>query len=137
MSYYLEFLLKQRFTTTADGIAIPFSLRGDSFMATGQAKIDTGSEYCLFQSELADELMIDVKAGLPVRLNTLSGWFTAYAHTVVLKTFGIEFESTVLFSAGSRTQRNILGRTGWLNNLHLGLTMDNEMIYLRPAYETL
>ena len=69
-----------------------------------------------------------------MRLNTLAGNFTAHAHTVTLNTFEIYFESTVLFTLGYGTNRNILGRRGWLNNLHLGLTMDDEMIYLSPAY---
>lgn len=100
----------------------------------GTAKVDTGSEYCLFQRELAEELGIEVEAGFPVELGTLAGSFTGYAHTVILSTFEISFESIVLFSPSERTKRNILGRVGWLNNLHLGLTMDDEMIYLGPAF---
>ncbi len=46
-----------------------------------------------------------------------------------------EFEDAAfLFAAGYDTKRNLLGYTGWLNNLHLALTMDDEMIYLNPAY---
>jgi hypothetical protein len=102
--------------------------------ATGEARVDPGGEYCIFQRELADELGIDVLEGPPVRISTLAGGFTAYAHTVVLTTFGIHFESTVLFMAGFGVPRNILGRIGWLNALHLGLTMDDEMIYLKPTH---
>jgi hypothetical protein len=72
--------------------------------------------------------------GYVVSLSTLTGIFTAYAHTVNLNTFGIAFESTVLFSPAYTTNRNILGRIGWLDNLHLALTMNDEMIYLNPAY---
>ncbi len=94
---------------------------------------NTGSEYCLFHPDLALSLGIDIESGIRVDLSTLGGRLYAYAHTVRLDTFGITFESSVLFSTSS-INRNILGRISWLDNLHLALTMDDEMIYLNPAY---
>lgn len=134
MPYQLTFPVKQSFRTTATGITIPFSLKRNGIAVSSNAKVDNGSEYCLFQRELADELEIEVEDGLPVLLNTLTGSFTGYAHTVVLTTFEIHFESLVLFNPAYGTNRNILGRIGWLNNLHFGLTMDDEMIYLGSPY---
>ncbi|HWQ34238.1 MAG TPA: aspartyl protease family protein [Blastocatellia bacterium] len=116
------------------GIVVPFSLGSNGLEVFGEARVDTGSEYCLFQREIADELQIEVEDGFLVRLSTLIGNFTAYAHTVNLNVLGIRFESTVLFTPAYGTTRNLLGRAGWLNNLHLALTMDDEMIYLNPAY---
>jgi hypothetical protein len=136
MSYVLNFSVKRSYRVTADGISIPFSLGRNDLVVFGEAKVDTGSEYCLFQRELAEELGIEVEEGSVVWLGTLAGAFTAHLHTVTLKTFEISFESTVLFTPGYGTNRNILGRRGWLNNLHLGLTMDDETIYLNPAYES-
>lgn len=134
MPYQLTFPVRQKFRTTAVGITIPFSVERNGIAVHGYGKLDNGSEYCLFQREVADELGIEIEDGLPVRLNTLTGSFTGYGHTVVLTTFEIHFESFVLFSPAYGTSRNILGRVGWLNNLHLGLTMDDEMIYLGPTY---
>lgn len=112
MLHQLHFAIKERFRTTHAGIIIPFSLTLNGATAFGRAKIDTGSKYCLFQRELAEELGLEVEDGLPVRLNTLTGDFTAHAHTVMLNTFEISFESTVLLTAGYGTNRNILGRRG-------------------------
>ncbi|MEP7342884.1 MAG: hypothetical protein ABI977_34465 [Acidobacteriota bacterium] len=134
MEFQLSFPIRRRFQTTEVGILIPCSLERNGIIMDFKAKVDLGSEYCLFQREVADELEIEVEDGVPVRLGTLAGSLTAFAHTVVVNTFELEFESTVLFNPAYGTNRNILGRIGWLNNLHFGLTMDDEMIYLGPAY---
>ncbi len=133
MANQLEFEIKRPFESLPSGISIPFELTQNNLLVSGKAKVDTGSEYCLFQRELAEGLEINVESGVRIPLSTLAGSFHAYAHTVTLNTFGIIFESTVLFLPNHGTTRNILGRKGWLNNLHLALTMDDEMIYLRPA----
>ncbi len=134
MEFQLRFPIRRRFQTTAVGILIPCSLERNGIIVGFEAKVDPGSEYCLFRREVADRLQIEVEEGLPVRLGTLAGSLTAFAHTVVINTFELEFESTVLFNSAYGTNRNLLGRIGWLNNLHFGLTMDNEMIYLGSAY---
>jgi len=114
MSHQLTFSIKNFFRTTKVGIAIPVSLERNNLSTFREAKIDTGSQYCLFQREIADDLEIEVQDGYPFYLTTLAGNFTAYAHTVVLDTFGIRFESTVMFLPAYGTTRNILGRKGWL-----------------------
>ena len=134
MEFQLNFPIRRRFESTDVGISIPCSLRRNEITVDFKAKVDPGSEYCLFRREVADELNIEVEDGLPVRLGTLAGSLIGFAHTVVINTFELEFESTVLFNPAYGTNRDILGRIGWLNNLHFGLTMDDEMIYLGPAY---
>ncbi|MDQ3010719.1 MAG: retropepsin-like domain-containing protein [Acidobacteriota bacterium] len=130
MSHQLTFSIKNFFRTTEVGLAIPVGLERNHLSTFREAKIDTGSHYCLFQREVADDLEIEVLDGYPFYLTTLAGGFTAYAHTVVLDTFGIRFESTVMFIPAYGTTRNILGRKGWLENLNMALTMDDEAIYL-------
>ncbi len=134
MSYQLSFSLRHHFNTTEIGITIPVRLMRNNLVALCNAKIDTGSDYCFFQYELAEELGIEVESGALVTIGTLAGKLTTYAHTIELYTLGIAFESTVLFAANPGAPRNILGRVGWLENIHLALTMDDEMIHLSPAF---
>lgn len=110
---------------------IPCALEYNDSQAKFEAKVDPGCEFCLFTREVADQLSIKVEDGYATRLSTLTGNFTAYAHTVMLHTLGISFESLVLFNPAYGTRRNLLGRVGWPNNLHMALTMDDEMIYLK------
>lgn len=135
MEFQLNFPLRRRFQTTDVGIVIPCSLERNGIIVDTSAKVDLGAEYCLFNRDLAESLQIEVEDGFPISLSTLAGSFTGFAHTVVLNTFDFQFESTVLFNPAYDAGRNILGRIGWLNNLNLGLTMDDEMIYLGPAYQ--
>jgi hypothetical protein len=134
MSYQLDFSIRRRINTSDIGITIPAMLARNQKTVLCDAKVDTGSEYCFFQNEIAVALGLNVESGIPITLGTLAGTISTYAHTIQLHTLGIVYESTVLFSAHPGLPRNILGRVGWLENLHLALTMDDEMIYLNPAY---
>jgi len=131
MAIQLLFTVSRHFKTTEVGITIPCVLERNGRLVEVDAKVDPGSEFCLFNREAADELGIEVEDGYAIRLNTLTGNLTAYAHSVTLRTLGINFESLVLFHPAYDTRRNLLGRVGWLNNLHLALTMDDETIYLK------
>ena len=133
MEFQLNFPIRSCFLTAGVGIVIPCSLERAGIIVDFNAKVDPGSEYGLFRRELADELQLVVEDGVPVRLGTLAGSLTCFAHTAVINTFELKFESTVLFNPAYGTNRDILGRIGWLNNLNLALTMDDEMIYLGPA----
>ncbi|MBI1761701.1 MAG: hypothetical protein HYR56_09730 [Acidobacteria bacterium] len=94
----LHFSVSRRFKTTALGILIPGALERNGVRAGFEAKVDPGSEYCLFSRELADQLGIEVLDGLPVRLSTLAGGLTANAHWVTLHTLGLSFESFCCFT---------------------------------------
>jgi hypothetical protein len=52
----------------------------------------------------------------------------------ILTCLSSESEDAASITAGYGTKRNILGRNGWLNNLHLALTMNDEVIYLSHAW---
>ncbi len=124
MSYQLDFQIKHRFKLTEVGITIPVGLAAGDRSLVCDAKVDTGAEFCFFQRELADRLNLDVESGMTVKINTLTGSLTAYGHRLTLHTLGLAFESTLLFNSAYGTTRNLLGRRGWLEHLHLGLTMD-------------
>ncbi|MFN7946882.1 MAG: hypothetical protein U0Z53_16140 [Blastocatellia bacterium] len=134
MSYQLNFDLRYKFQTTETGITIPFSLTVGELTVEGKGKLDTGSEVCFFQRELAQGLGLDVESGDPLRLGTMAGTLTGYGHRVIIQVLDLAFESTVYFTSAYGAPRNLPGRRGWLDNLHLALTMDDEMLYLNPAY---
>ena len=136
MSYQLNFKLRYQFQTTESGITLPFSLTIGGLTVEGKGKLDTGSECRFFQRERAEGLGLEVEAGLPLKMATLAGSLTAYGHRVVIEVLDLAFESTVYFASVYGVPRNLLGRRGWLEHLHLGLKMDEEAIYLNPIYPT-
>lgn len=70
-------------------------------------------------------LGIDVESGTPEKFGTATGGFLAYGHEVTLEVLDIETVSIVYFAADENFSRNVLGRTGWLDRVQLGL-VDHE-----------
>ena len=90
----------------------------------------------MFDHGVADSLGIDVESGIPLRLRTLAGSFTAYGHEVTLRTYNQEWSATVYFHGqGPRIVPNFLGRTGWLDRIRLGLVHYDQQIYVEQYDE--
>lgn len=136
MAYQLGFTIKYRYSATSAGISIPVAVTVGEQTTEVIAKLDTGAEFCFFQREVAEDVGLEVESGTPLKLTTLAGSLTAYGHRVKLHTLELAFESEVYFAAVYGMPRNLLGRRGWLEHLHLGLTMDEEAIYLNSIYPT-
>ena len=47
-----------------------------------------------------------------------------------LQTFEVALQTTVYFAATHGLERNLLGRTGWLHQVKLGIVDHDELIYL-------
>lgn len=134
MSYELVFDIKHRFKMTDPGITIPVTLAADGYSVVSDAKVDMGAERCLFQRELADRLNLDLESGVFAKFGTLAGPVPAYGHRITIETLGISFESLIFFHVAYGVPRNLLGIGGWLEHLHLAVTMDDETIYLKSIY---
>ena len=90
----------------------------------------------MFDHGVADSLGIDVESGIPLRLRTLAGSFTAYGREVTLRTYNQEWSATVYFHGqGPRIVPNFLGRTGWLDRIRLGLVHYDQQIYVEQYDE--
>ena len=90
MPFPLNFDIRHRYRTLDSGIQLRTALRCGSQVAVCQAKVDVGSEVCLFQREIAETLQIDVESGHRLELSTLtSGGLIAYGHSVTLYTLEI------------------------------------------------
>lgn len=132
MAYQLDFALRQEYDSRSEGITIEAGLSLGALKAVIQAKLDPGAELCLFQRELGERLGLVVETGYRLRIGTLAGTLTAYGHTVTLTTLGLEFESLVYFAADYGLQRNLLGRSGWLQKVRLAIVDYEATLYLSP-----
>jgi hypothetical protein len=121
MNHQLNFAVKHIYDSREVGITIETTLRiGDVFVGC-DAKIDTGSEFCLFGREFGEQLGLEIETGFEKRLITLSGGLTAFGHYVELETLGLRFDTLVYFAADYALNRNLLGRQGWLQLIKFGL----------------
>jgi hypothetical protein len=130
MSVSLSFALVHHYDTRAAGISLPVSVRSGPLSIELQAKVDTGSTFCVFERRHGERLGLDIESGTPERIGSVMGSFTAYGHEVTLAVLGIETTATVYFAAQEHFPRNVLGRAGWLDRVRLGLIDYDGRLYL-------
>lgn len=126
----LRFAKKVQYAVSQLGIPVPVVLANGALQIKLEAKIDTGADFCFFDSSYAELLGLELQQGIPKTIATPTGHsFQAYGHTLSLTTFGFTFdEAIVYFAEGLR--RNVLGRRGWLDQLRLGLVDYDRTLYL-------
>ncbi len=135
MTFSIGFQRKENYPSLDAGITIPAILRYGNLQTECSAKIDTGSQFCLFERGVADDLEINVESGFREKFSTLGGGIVAYAHEVELETLGLRFQSYVYFAESYVVNRNLLGRQGWLQLVTLGLKDYKSELYLSPNIE--
>lgn len=129
----ITFEITHEYNTLESGIVVPISLIYGTDSVDFEAKVDKGSEFCIFQRRQGERLGLDIESGTPLQMITAMGGFKTFGHTLVLSVLGIENEAVVYFAAEESFHLNILGRNGWLNRVKLGL-IDYEGKLLLSAY---
>ena len=131
MVYQLSFdrLLQDKST---DFVVLPVLLKLGQRTSSFEAQIDTGASLCIFRRTLAEDLGIEIETGLREQINTVTGSFIAYGHQLTLSVLELEVEAYVYFAAHEQFTLNVLGRTGWLDRMRVGLIYYDREIYLSP-----
>jgi len=132
MSFNLNFQKKHTYNSLEIGITIDALLRHGSSEVTCLAKVDSGSEFCLFERGVAEAIGNDVESGHNRLFSTLTGNFTAFGHELELETLGLRLQSFVYFPETDSIRRNLLGRQGWLQLVKLALIDYDSALYLSP-----
>jgi hypothetical protein len=132
MVYQLDFDRIFRDDLGRDGIFLPITLHRGEHLAHLEAQIDTGASCCIFGRVLGESLGLDVESGFWQEINTVTGAFTTYGHTVTVSVLGFDFGAVVYFAAAEGFTRNVLGRSGWLDRVRLGIVYHDSEVYLSP-----
>ncbi len=130
MPEILEFDVLHEYSLFKVGITVEAILNKGSLRVDVEAKIDTGSTYCIFERHHGEGLDLDIEIGMPVDIGTATGSFRAYEHELTLTVLGIETISTVYFAESDYFDRNVLGRIGWLDRVKLGLIEQEGRLFL-------
>ena len=112
------------------GITVSVNLLYAGNESVFDAKIDTGSTFCVFQRLHGELLGLEIEDGILTDINTATGSFRAYGHELTLTVLGIENVSTVYFAESEYFDRNVLGRIGWLDRVKLGLIEREGKLFL-------
>ena len=109
------------YDTLKVGITVSVILFSGDESVDFEAKVDTGSSFCVFERKQAERLNLDVESGELLRISTATNGFDAYGHELAVMVMGIETYSKVYFAKEESFTRNVLGRQGWLDRVKLGL----------------
>jgi hypothetical protein len=128
----LEFELEHVYADDPNGgIGVPIRIEVGDRSARLLAYVDTGAGYCVFQSEYAEILGLQLTEGTLIRLTPAGGGtINAYGHTVIVEALERRVESIVYFTDHSGFRRNVLGRQGWLHHFRFGLVHYESKLYL-------
>lgn len=130
MAEAIEFDVVHEYSPYEIGIRIEATLRNGDLQVDTNARFDTGSTFCIFKRYLGEDLGFTIETGIPVMIGTATGSFHAFGHELVLTVLGLEFVSTVYFAESEYFDRNVLGRTGFLDRVKFGLIEPESKLYL-------
>ena len=128
----LEFTRVYDYSGDDESVVIPVVLRSGANQVRVAASVDTGASFCLFGTEIAEALGLDLTSGIHSRFRTANSGFEAYGHEIELTVLGVAIQSIVYFFADPMIDKNVLGRTGWLDRVRLGLIHHDNKIYIAP-----
>lgn len=112
------------------GITVPVSICLGDETEEFEAKVDTGSTYCVFRNVHGRALGLEIDTGISVMIGTPTSSFRAYGHELSLSVLGVDTVSTVYFAESDHFDRNVLGRIGFLDRVKLGLIEPEGKLYL-------
>lgn len=115
-----------------DEITVEIGLVSSTSFVVLDAKLDTGSKFCIFQPSWAAKLDLDLFSGVLQHIRTAAGSFPAYGHEGTLVVGDLEWMTTVYFAAPENFPINVVGRTGFLDHLQVGLVDYEQRLYLGP-----
>lgn len=133
MAEEIFFSISHLYNTLENGVTVPTALSYGGETINFDAKIDTGSTFCIFERKHGERLGLEIETGTPVSISTATANFDTYGHTLNIYVLGIETEATVYFAKEESFYLNVLGRQGWLDRVKLGL-IDYEGKLLLSAY---
>ena len=130
MPYRLEFEHRLEYDTREIGISLPITLSYGPNKEEFTAKLDCGASACIFERSRGEALGIVVERGHRETFSAATGYFEAFGHFVALQVKDYTLELMVFFAKDEAFNRNVLGRTGFLDRLLVGLNDYEGKLFL-------
>ncbi len=93
------------------------------------AKVDTGAANCIFKREYGEGLDLEIEDGEEQTFSTAAGPFRTYGHAVTLRVFDVSLDITAYFARDYDFPRNVLGQSGWFQQIRFGLVDHDTELY--------
>ncbi len=121
MPEIIDFDVSHHYNLFEIGIVVEAVLTRFDISAGVRARIDTGATFCIFRRDIGEELGLVIEDGILRDIGTATGSFRVFGHEIEMTVLGIVTVSTVYFAESSHFNRNVLGRTGFLDRVKFGL----------------
>jgi hypothetical protein len=128
--YNLAFEESVKYPHNKQGIDLGIILKNGEKLVSVEAKLDTGSTFCIFQRQIAESLALEIEKGDVELIRTATGKFIAYGHELSLRIANLEWEATLYFVPDEYFPVNILGRIGFLDRLQIGLIDYEQLLFI-------
>jgi len=128
--YNLAFAENIKYPHHKQGIDLGIILKNGEKRVSVEAKVDTGSTFCIFQRQFAELLDLESEKGDVELIRPATGKFIAYGHEVILQIANLEWETTVYFAQDEYFPVNVLGRIGFLDRLQIGLIDYEQLLFI-------
>jgi hypothetical protein len=135
MTYTIEFEKFIQYDAGQPGITLPVELRLGEDSVFFDAKLDTGSSFCVFERKHGEKLGLKIETGLRNTIGTATGSFSVFGHEVTLIIEDYQLDVMVYFAENENFNRNVLGRRGAIENLKICLIDYDGKLYL-SRYES-
>lgn len=127
--YSVDFEKQIKYSEYQKGIGLEIVLIADERNPVSAiAKLDTGSEFCVFQRKYAELLDLEIERGIENPMRTINSSFNTFGHEVKLLFSGFELSTTIYFPE-FEIPRSVVGRTGFFNMLKIGLVEYEQLLY--------
>ena len=130
--HQLDFTHIYDYSSEDESVVLPVMLRVGAKQVRLAASIDTGASFCVFGAEIGEALGLTLDRGVPMRFRTANSAFEAFGHEVEISVLGVVTNAMVYFFADPAIEKNVLGRTGWLDRVRVGLVHHDSKVYLAP-----
>jgi len=128
--YNLTFEESIKYSSHKQGIDLGIVLKNGDKRVSLEAKLDTGSTFCIFQRQFAELLGLEIEKSNVELIRTATGKFIAYGHEVILWIANFEWEATVYFAQDEYFPVNAPGRIGFLDRLQIGLIDYEQLLFI-------
>lgn len=134
MTHHFIFERLVNYDPAQPGISLNVALKLNGLTVSCEAKIDTGSTFCIFSRKLGEDLGLSIESGFRRTVGMVTGTFIVCLHDINLSVDDLELSVLAGFAEDEMFQRHVPGQRGFLEQLVPGLVDYEGKLYLR-AYD--
>ena len=112
---------------------IPVEIRHNNLVAPYEVLIDSGADICIFNSQVAEILGIDLLKGIKLQVSGIVDFpENIYIHTLNIKISNKNYKIDVGFMKMSNTAYGVVGQRGFFDKFIVKFDLIKKEIELKP-----